>query len=578
MTSTSSISGQVNQTSSGQTYITGTVSGLDTQTLIESAVAAKTQKATTLDTQISTNTSKITAYQAIQTYMGKVEAALLALNSGTNSTGLNSTYSSGTPGSAFDSKTVSYSTSDGSDGSSLLTVTADGTASTGSHKIIVNQVAQAEQVVGTAQASSSTALGYSGSFDLNLDGDSASTITVTADMSLKDIQNAINATTSTSGVSADILQSSSGYQLVISGTDTNKLLNVSSVTGDDVLQGIGITNSGGDFAKISQAAQGAEITLDGATVTSDSNNFANVLTGISIDVTNAAPSTTVTATLSNNTTDVESAINSVITAYNTLRDYLAAEQAVGTDGAVNSNQYLYNDSIVNNSTSQLSNILTSLFSTGAGTVNSLASLGITIDSDNHLTISNQTMLDNALKNNYSAVTALFQTQFSSSDANLTVASNSSNLNASNLSLAITTDGSGNITGVTANGDANAFTISGHQLVGKTGTAYAGLTLEYTGASSKTVTLSMTQGIADKLTNLLDSYSNSDTGLIASQITSVQSADTKMATESAQIKSDASDYEQTLIQKYAAMETAISTANTLKSQILAILNSSNSSSS
>ena len=580
MTSTSStgtIAGQVNQTSSGQTYITGTVSGLDTESLIQSAVAAKTAQATALTTQVSTNTSKITAYQTIQTYMGKVESALLALNSATNSTGLNVSGTTGTPGSAFNSKSVSYTTSDGSSATSLLTVTADGTAAAGSHKIIVQQVAQDEQVVSDAQTSNTTALGYNGSFSIGLANGGSSTINVTSGMSLKDVENAINATTATSGVSADILQSSTGYQLVISGNTTDENLSVSNVSGDDVLQGLGVTtDSSGDFKTITQAAQGAQISLDGATVTSSTNEFDNVLTGISIDVANAAPSTTITATLSNDTSDVETAINNVITAYNTLRDYLAAEQSVGSDGTIDSSQYLYNDSIVNNSAAQLSNILTGLFTTGSGTINSLASLGITLDSNNHLAISNQTMLDNALNNNYSAVSALFQTQFTTSDANLTVTNNSSNLNISGLSLAITTDGSGNITGVTANGEADDFTINGTQLVGKSGTAYAGLTLNYTGSGSTTATVSMTQGLADKLTNLLDSYSNSNTGIIANQITSVQNVDTQLNSQAAQIQSDASNYEQTLIQKYAQMETAISTADTVKSQIEAILNSTSNS--
>jgi flagellar hook-associated protein 2 len=572
--STSSIAGQVNQTASGQTYITGTVSGLDTETLIESAVATKTAAATALDTQVSTDGSRITAYQQIQSYMNALESSLLALNSATNSTGLSATGASGTPGSAFASKSVSYTTSDGSSATSLLSVTADSTAATGTHRIIVQQVAQAMQVTGTAQTSDTTALGYTGSFALNLDGNSASTINVTSGMSMEDVENAINATTSTSGVSADILQSSSGYELVLAGSSTDQQINVSGVTGDDVLTGIGVTNAGGGFATVSQVAQGAQISLDGATVTSTTNSFTNVLTGLDIDVTNAAPSTTITATLGNDTSDVETAINSVITNYNTLRDYLAAEQTVNSDGSINSDQYLYNDPIVNDSAQALSSILTSL--SGSGTINSLASIGITLDSDNHLVVSNQTALTNALDNNYSSVSALFQTQATSTDANLSVVTNTTSLSTGSLSIAITTDGSGTITGASANGDASAFTISGDELVGAAGTPYAGMTLKYTGTNSTTATMSFTPGMADQLTNTLDGYANSDTGIIATQITAVQSNDTTLTAESTQIKSDAANYEQTLIDKYAQMETAISTADTLKSQILAILNSTRNS--
>ena len=56
-TSTSSL----NSTSSGQNYLTGTASGLNTQALINAAMQTYLQPATTLQNQVTANQTKIAA-------------------------------------------------------------------------------------------------------------------------------------------------------------------------------------------------------------------------------------------------------------------------------------------------------------------------------------------------------------------------------------------------------------------------------------------------------------------------------------------------------------------------------------
>ncbi|MFN6982644.1 MAG: flagellar cap protein FliD N-terminal domain-containing protein, partial [Brevundimonas sp.] len=63
-------------TSSGASYITSTASGLDTDSLIESAVEQRTARADTIDAKVTANEEKIAAYQELQTLIEAVTDAV----------------------------------------------------------------------------------------------------------------------------------------------------------------------------------------------------------------------------------------------------------------------------------------------------------------------------------------------------------------------------------------------------------------------------------------------------------------------------------------------------------------------
>lgn len=388
-------------TSSGTSFLTGTASGIDTASLITAAVNAKLKPANRLDDTIDKNTSRISAYQQLQTYTQDMLDALERLKS-----------SSTTKTSAFDEKQVTTKSSDSTSPDNILTASAAANTAAGSYRVVVQQLAQAMSVTSATQSSSSGALGFTGSFDLGLEGYTASTINITAGMSLSDIASAINATTSSSGVQASLMQTGSGYKLVLTGTDTAKEFSISNVSGDNVLQGLGITNSSGSFATVSQAAQQAIITFNGTTIESDSNTLENVISGLTLTLDNAAPSTTITVTVGNNTDGVKEAVQDFVDAYNTLRKYLAQQQAV-VDGAVSSTAYLFGESIVRTMSQSLSQMITRSY--GSSDYNSLGALGITLNASNELEL-DETVLETALSSDFNAARSFFAT--SSSNAGL----------------------------------------------------------------------------------------------------------------------------------------------------------------
>ena len=566
-----------NTSSSGRTYISGTASGLDTASLIKAAVAQRTQEATTLSATITTNQTKISAYQTLLGQVNDLETALDALkNSANNVDSTNS--ASASVQNAFSTKSVTVSSSDSTiNASNVLSATATGSTTAGTHTIVVNHIAQTEQVTSSVQNSTSTALGYSGSFSLNIDGKTAAAINITAGQNLSDIKDAINAQSTTTGVTADILQTASGsYKLVLSGTDTNKSINVSGVSGDDVLQNLGITDNTGAFVNISQPAQGASITFDNTPITSDTNSFSSILSGLDINLQSAAPNSTITLKIDNNTSGVQTAINNLIKAYNALSDTITANHQVNVDGSVNSSETLYGDSVMNSLGQALNKLIAGSGNNSSQAYNSLGALGLTINGQNHLVISNQTALNNALNNHFADVQSFFASSGSTDNPALTIGKNSSSLNKT-FGLTVTVDSNGVITGTSVDSNTTNFTISGSQLIGKTGTDYAGLTLNYTGITS-TINVTVQQGWADQLLNLLDNYANTNSGIFVKQVKIVQDNDTSLQQRISKINSDATVYENMLIDKYARMEAAVEKAQLAQKRIEAISGFLNSSSS
>ena len=476
---------EVSVSASGSTFLSGSISGLNTQALIQNAVNAKLVPKQRLLDQVSVNTNKITAYQKLQTLSEAFKTSLSKLQSDPTNTGV------------YAQKQATFTSSNQAiAANTVLTSTLGSNAQAGTHEIIVNSVAKSFAASGSNQTNVSNALNFNGSFDIGEAGKTASTINVTSGMSIEDIRDAINTTTSTTGVRADILQVSTGlFSLVIRGADTNKAVAVSNITGDNVLNSLGVTDAGGNFTTITQAPQPASITIDNTIVTSDTNIFTNVLSGVTLNVLNAAPSTTISFTIGNNTDGVKSTILEMVNAYNALRANIDANKKVGADGVIDANAFLYGESINSNLGSAISGFVSGTYGNSSA-YNGLRSLGITLSADGTLAI-DDAALTTALKNNFNAVVSVF---------------------ASN----------------TANG---------------------------------------TVGLADTAFANINAVSNTATGSIANVVKSLQDNNTSLKNRADEMQTSINAYQQALIDKYAKMEVAIKSANTLKAQILAILEGS-----
>jgi len=557
MTTTSSVS-----TSGSTTYLSGTISGLDSDSLITAAVAQKTARADTLDAKVTANSSKISAYQTLQSLLTAITDSLSSLKS--------VAYSSlSTSGNAFDEKSAFLTASDGTDATDVIAVSADDDAVAASYAITVTQLAKAMKVASTAQ-DATTALGSSGDFTIGVEGGATATLAVTADMTLKDLASAINAQSGTTGVSATLLKVDDGdYRLVLSADDTDVDIQVTDASG--AAQAIGLTDSDGAFANVLQAAQPAVVTLDGLEVTSSSNQLTDTIPGLSLSLLQATTGQTITLDIEPNYEDVKTAITGFINAYNALRDFIDTNQTVSANGAVADDAVLFADSILRSVTKQLSGVLGQSIASADDTVSSLAALGVTLNADNQLELSDETTLDNLLLENLDSLQSFFESKFTTSDSALKLLKNDTSASLSFTMDVAVTDGA--ITDVTVGGQSGLFTVSGNRIVGASGTIYEGLSFALIATESTSIDVSLQQGFADLVSTLLDSYANSTSGVIQKQIQSLNEASTTLSDKSDKIRDDAETYRTKLVEKYSAMEQELYAAQVLQQQIKAILGSS-----
>jgi flagellar hook-associated protein 2 len=557
MTSVSSTSSSTTST----TYSTDP-STFDWSGLIDDMVATKTATADTISTKITANEARIAAYQKLQSLLADVKTAAEALRNPESSLSDN----------AFESRTATITSNGDVSASAALAMTVENGTASGSYNLQIEQLAQAQKVASAIQTSESTALGYSGVFSIGLADGTSADVTVDSGMSLQDLVDAINTQSSTTDVQASIIQvSSSQYEMVLTATTSGEDIVTSSTSGDDVLTNLGVTDSSGAYTDELQAAQKAKIKLDNIEITRDSNDISDVVGGATFHLYQTTPTdTSLTIAIGSDTSTVETAINSLVTAYNTFRDYAYTQQQTDTSGAATSDAVLFGDGTLRNISNQVAAALNT-------TVNSLSlsTLGLSFNETNELEL-DSSVLESALASNLDGVSSLLEFQATVSSSDLQVVSRGT-ASPTSFTLDLAVDSSGNLTSASVGGDSSLFTVSGTTILGKAGTAYDGFAFAYTGTSSKSIDVTLSSGIGELLYNIADAAADTTSGTLQTVITSTQTTDTALQQRVDDITSQAETYRSTLTAQYAKYQAAILEAQSTLTYLKTLLNSGSSNS-
>ncbi|MDE0856047.1 MAG: flagellar filament capping protein FliD, partial [Nevskia sp.] len=218
---------------------------------------------------------------------------------------------------------------------------------------------------------------------------------------LSGLASAINSASDNSGVTATIINGSSGSYLLLSATQTG------------TANAVSVSSSSPISFTTTQPASDATGTIDNLAFDSPSNIVSNVLTGVSLNLVSASPSTTQTLTVSANTQASISAVQSFVSAYNTALSLIGSDVAY-TPGSTSSSGSASSGTagplLGNLAVENLSRQLQSITGDSAGTSSSvftlLSQIGVTTNTDGSLTVNSST-LSNALQQNASAVQSLF---------------------------------------------------------------------------------------------------------------------------------------------------------------------------
>jgi len=371
------LAGSQSTTSSG-----GLGSGIDVSELVAAAMANQTAELTTLQDQQTQITDQQTALNSFNTDLQTLQNSVFAL---TDPVGQ-----------------LTQVAATSSDSSVVSAIAASGTP-TGTYSVQVTNLATTSSEYSAEVASSSTPL-TTGTISIQVGTNTAVPIAVTSSNNTLDgIAQSINS--ANAGVTASVITDANGARLSI-------VSNTSGAPGD-----LTVTATTG-LPAFTKAVTGvnASLTVDGIPIASTTNTVSSAIPGVTLSLNSQSPGENVTISTAPDITQQENAINSFVSAYNTVIGDLNNQFAINP----NTNQPgpLASDSTLSLAQSQIL-AAASFATTGNGSVNSLGDLGISFNDDGTLSVDSGT-LATALQSNPSAVQSFFQaTSTGSFGANLT---------------------------------------------------------------------------------------------------------------------------------------------------------------
>jgi flagellar hook-associated protein 2 len=294
---------------------------------------------------------------------------------------------------------------------SLFTATVSTGAPVGTYNVTVDHLASAQQLLSGQFTGDGTTPVGTGTLHLSL-GEAGFDVTITSeDESLNGIAAAINSASGNPGITAAVLQGTDGAHLVLSSTQTGAA-NTIGITETDTGGGLsaltyGSTGNTGNYTQ-QTPAQDASFSISGVPGTSPSNTITTALNGVTLTLLKPTPTGTGTTppTLSilTDTGTIENNIKAFVTAYNTLAGTFSSLGSF--DATTEKAGPMLGDALLTGVKNQVQRALYSVVNTGSSTYNTLASIGITSNSDGTLSL-DMTKLGTALTSNFGAVSELF---------------------------------------------------------------------------------------------------------------------------------------------------------------------------
>ncbi len=537
----------------------GLGSGIDRQSIISKLVEVESRHIQRLESWKAEWTEKITALQTVNVKLTDLRTAVAAMDVLAE----------------FQAKTVSSSNT------AVLTATASATAASGSHQVLVNQLAQNEIEVHAGLSAATSVINASGTskvFAFSYAGGASVSITVADQATLQDLADAINSSGANPGVTALVLDmgpsyTTDRYRLMLQGQDTGSDYTIAIDDGLTTLDGTGGTENftSATFTE-SQTAQNAQVRLDGyppgAWIERSSNQINDLISGVTFNL-HASSGSPVTIAVGDDTAAMQEKIGNLVAAYNEAVAYLREQTKY--DSASGEAGILFGNYAVQIVKSELTAIATGNapgFQDPDDPYLNLSQLGITTDVDEASATFGQLLIDEAtlseaLSSHPQEVAYLMAASFRgvSDDAtgNITYYSSIPSITLPGIYAVEATVSGGVITSGTING--HAATISGDTLTGQSGYPEYGLAVRVNlvdGTYTGTVRLQL--GINGRFTAKLDDLLSASSGpvniLIDNYNDIVDSIDSKIEFERRRVDG----VRKRLIEQFTRLEAVLAQLN------------------
>ena len=368
-------------------------SGIDVTSTVDAILQIDAQPDVNQQNQVTALNSQTSALQSIETDLASLQTAVQAL---TDPTG------------ALDAVTVNSSNNN------VVSATAEAGTTAATHTIVVNSLATTAAEYSAPQTSATSAL-PTGTLEIQV-GPNATPVSITmgnagSTDNLNDLANYIN--NQNMGVTASVITDSARaiLSLVSQTSGSAGALTITDNTGTNG-NGMGFTQA--TDAQGNPLGTDASLTVDGVPVTSGSNTVTGVIPGVTLTLSGTS-SPPVTLAVQPDLTQVSTAINNFVTAYNQVMIDINTQNTYSGSGTP---PPLLGDPSLDLLQSTLLNAVTTSMSGNNGAVN-LQSIGIQLQVDGTLTVASTSSpdsmdLNDALANDFSSVQNLFQSTSPSS--------------------------------------------------------------------------------------------------------------------------------------------------------------------
>ncbi|HHI9458996.1 TPA: flagellar filament capping protein FliD [Legionella anisa] len=382
----------------------GIGSGLDIKAMVESMVKADLMPAQVRhDKKLNSVTTELSAFGQLKSAISNFQTTLSSLSYASELNKMNLLLSE--PG--------------------YISASVTEQAAEGLYQIKVIQLAQAQSLASGYFTNNSSSVGsgsitinfgtYSNNnttFTLNTEVDPVTINITPGNDSLSTVRDAINA--ANAGVTAAIVQDGVGSRLTLTSSETGEKYAM-QITGSLTALNYDPTTSNTSLNQ-TMAAQNSQVQINGLLLSESSNQLENALTGITLDLRQADPATTITLTVKKDVEHLKGLINDFVKKYNDFINFITA--LTGFDMETRKRGVLQGDDKLRDLKTNLYHLATNPLTTN-GPIQSLADLGITSDKHGLLEIDSE-MLDEAIKNNYQDIGNLFAKKITATDPNIKI--------------------------------------------------------------------------------------------------------------------------------------------------------------
>ncbi len=380
---------------------------LDVNDIVNKIIYAKSYPIRNYQDEIQAYEAEKSALQTLNTKVSSLKSAVSTLSN-------------------FDSISTGSATVSDED---ILTATTQSGAQTGDYYIIVRQLAKAESDSSDGFSSADSEVLTDGTtFSITQNGQTVD-IDITGDTrSLTGLRDAIN--NSGLDVRATVIYDGSEYKLQITSTETGTDY---AFTIDDTGVGTNMTE------KISaqDAIINVNTTDESDAITRSSNTIDDVIEGVTLNLKQADATKTVTLTINNDFSNLESKINDFVSKYNDVISYL-------------NNQFSYNEETKsagplsgNSAARSVQSAVLEMISSKVEGINSdatyqsLVDIGIRMNNDGTIYLDTEKFED-AIENDYEGVKKVFEEIATTSNTNVSFIARTSSTEAGTYAVEITT--------------------------------------------------------------------------------------------------------------------------------------------